>query len=172
MEQEGVTFQVRGDILQVLPDSDKGCVYEMTGFLYVKVGIFVIFIFKLSILQTATSKIKKERMNVTFFAFAGIPALMKSKFPYFVFFSPFLRLLVQIHTLFQAYLFRPAYIPVSFFMNRFVEGSLSPTNWKRKRKTVKHKKLSLLQYFVKVEIFKMGLGWKSCMWNLTFIQLV
>ena len=42
MEQEGVTFQVRGDIIQVLPDSDEGCAYEMTGFLYVNVNIFVI----------------------------------------------------------------------------------------------------------------------------------
>ena len=51
--------------------------------------------------------------DVSFQAIAWIPAFMKSNFPHFLFiFSLFWRLLAQIHTLFQAFSFRSAYIPV------------------------------------------------------------
>ena len=51
--------------------------------------------------------------DVSFPAFTGFPAFMQSKFPHFLFiFSPFWRLLAQIHAFFQAVSFRSAYTPV------------------------------------------------------------
>ena len=58
-------------------------------------------------------KILLELLNkdVSFPAFAGIPAFMKSKSPYFYLFSAcFWRLSAQIHSLFQAFSFMSAYI--------------------------------------------------------------
>ena len=54
--------------------------------------------------------------DVIFPAFAGISALMKFQILAFLFIlSTFWRLLVQIHILFQAFSFRPAYIPEKLY---------------------------------------------------------
>ena len=51
--------------------------------------------------------------DVSFQAIAWIQAFMKLKFPHFFIFSPFWRLLARIHTLFQAFALRSAYIPAA-----------------------------------------------------------